>query len=90
MPVIKLFQTCLHFCLLLNTKEDILKNMGHWHPLTSIVSIPPYTTEVNGVHQLFGYPYSSKYLRLCSSEDIYTRFDNFFEFEVSFLGELSL
>jgi len=26
------------------------------------------TVEVNGVHQLFGYPYSSKYLLLCSAE----------------------
>jgi len=26
--------------------------------------------EVNGVHQLFGYPYSSKYLLMCSTEEI--------------------
>jgi len=45
---LKLFQTYINF-LLLNTKEDILKNMcnqtvdGH------------HTIEVNGVHQLFGY-----------------------------------
>jgi len=27
------------------------------------------TMEVNGVHQLFGYPYSSKYHLLCSAEE---------------------
>jgi len=28
-----------------------------------------FTMEVNEVHQLFGYPYSSKYLLLCSEEE---------------------
>jgi len=38
---LKLFQTCMNFFLLLNTKEDILKNVGNQtvdhFPLTSIV-----------------------------------------------------
>jgi len=43
----------------LKTKEDILKNQ----PLTSL-------TEVNGYRQLFGNKQSSKYLLLCSTEEI--------------------
>jgi len=29
LPTLKLFQTYMNFFLLLNTKEDILKNMGN-------------------------------------------------------------
>ncbi len=32
-------------------------------------SIFVHNMEVNGDHQLFGFPYSSKYLVLCSTED---------------------
>jgi len=33
----QLFKTCMNLFLLLNTKEDILKNVGWWAPLTYIV-----------------------------------------------------
>jgi len=48
---LKLFQTCMSFFLLLNTKEDILKMIGTLAPLTSIVFFS--TMEVNGAKQLF-------------------------------------
>lgn len=51
-----LFQICMNFFLQLNAK-DILKNVG---PFTSILW-RENTMEVDGVNQLFGYPYS-KYL----------------------------
>jgi len=55
---LKLFQTCVNFFLLLNTNKDIFKLvinqlMGH----------------IGHIHQLFGYPYYSKYLLLCSAEE---------------------
>jgi len=50
----------MSFFLLLNTKEDTLKNVPkQWAPLTSIVW-KKNTMEVNGFHQLFGYKRSSK------------------------------
>ena len=63
----------MNFFLLLNTKEDILKNVSnqtvdgpHWLPyLFSLY----YGLEVNDAHQLFSYPYSSKYLPFCSAEE---------------------
>jgi len=68
---LKWFQTCMSFFLLLNTKENILKNVGnrtvdcnHWLPL---IFFP--TMEGNGVHQLFNCQHSSKYLLLCSTEE---------------------
>ncbi len=60
-----LFQTCMSFLLMLNIKEDILKNAGNQTVDGPIdfhsISFP--TMEVNGDQQLFG---SSKYLLLCS------------------------
>ncbi len=49
-----LFQTCIHLFRLLDTKEDILKNVGK---LTAIDfhSISFHAIEVNGYRQLFGY-----------------------------------
>ncbi len=65
---LKLFQTCMSFFLLLNTKEDILKNVGnqtaddlHWLPYDKR-SRKKNTMEVDGDHQMFGYQHSSKYL----------------------------
>ncbi len=52
--------------LLLNTKEDILKNVGNQHFPVPIdfPGIPPlYDRSEN--QQLFSYPDSSKYLLLC-------------------------
>jgi len=61
----------MNLFLQLNTKEDILKNVGNQifdgTPLTSIVFVF-HTMEVNGAHQLFSNPYSSKYLILCLTE----------------------
>ncbi len=34
---LKLFQTCMSFCLLLNIKEDILKNVGNKQPGASFI-----------------------------------------------------
>jgi len=55
-----------------------------------------HTMEVNGAHQLFGYPYSSKYLLLCLAEqkkEIHTGLEHLegeqMMTEFSFLGELS-
>ncbi len=56
--------------VLLNTKEDILKNVGNSSsgaPLTSMVFFFP-TMEVNGAPKQPGYKLSSKYLPLCSAE----------------------
>ncbi len=51
-----LFKTCMIFFLLLNTKEDILKNVGkhtaagsHWLPVYG----KKITMEINGYRQLF-------------------------------------
>ncbi len=55
----------------LNTKGDILKNVGnqtidsYWLPMYVIFS---QTMEVNGYRQLFGYQHSSKYLLFECSE----------------------
>jgi len=50
------------------------------------------TMEVNGVHPLLGYLYSSKYLLLCSTEEINSyRFGNYMDsYRFTFLGELTL
>jgi len=53
----------MSFFLLLNTKEDILKN--DWNFATI-----DFQMEVNGTKQLFGSNLSSKYLPLCSAEEI--------------------
>ncbi len=58
-----LFQTCMSFFLLLNTKEDILKNMGITKQLTVAIDLHTFfshSMEVNGYRQLFGsifFPY---------------------------------
>jgi len=54
----------MNLFLQLNTKEDILKNVGNqiFDGNTSIVFVF-HTMEVNGAHQLFCNPYS-KYLVL--------------------------
>jgi len=58
---LKLFQTCMSFFLLLNTKEDILKNVGNQtvdsSHLTPIVG-KENTMEVNGYWELSGYQHS--------------------------------
>ncbi len=60
------FQTCINVFILLNTKEDILKNggnravLGHQYFSSSM--------EVNGAPKQPGYKLSSKYLPLCSAE----------------------
>ncbi len=56
--------------VLLNTKEDILKNVGNsgfGAPLTSIVLFFS-TMEVNGAPKQPDYKLSSKYLPLCSEQ----------------------
>jgi len=67
---VRFFQTCMSFFLLLNTNEDILKNVGKW-TVDGLHCLPwkKNTMEVNGAHQLFSYWHSSKYLRLCSTEE---------------------
>jgi len=55
----------MSFFLLLNTKEDILKNVGEFTVAIDFHSIFFPTMEVNGCHQLSGYP---KYLLLYSTE----------------------
>ncbi len=56
------FQTCMSFFLMLNIKEDILKNAGKQKELMvpiDFLSNSSPTIEVNGDHQLF---VSSKYM----------------------------
>ncbi len=48
-----LVQTFMSVFLLLNTKDDILKNVGN--QTVDIHSIFAHTVEVDGYHQLFGY-----------------------------------
>ncbi len=48
-----------NFCLLLNTKEDTLKNVGNQRCFY-------WVTEDQ---KLFAFPHSSKYLLLCSTEE---------------------
>ncbi len=60
-----LLQTCMSFFLMLNKKEDILKNAGNQtadgpHDFHSILCP---TMEVNGDQQLFG---SSKFFKISS------------------------
>ncbi len=59
------------FFLLLNTKEDILRNVGK-----RTVSVPTdfhyigkSSINVSGDYQLFVFSHSSKYLLLCSEEE---------------------
>ncbi len=52
--------------VLLNTKEDILKNVGNRAVLDHSIFIP--TIEANGATKQPGYKLSSKYLPLCSAE----------------------
>jgi len=54
---LKFFQTCMSFFLLLNSKEDILKNVGNQ---TVDGRKKKNTMEVNGFRQLFDYQHSSK------------------------------
>jgi len=51
--------------LLLNTKEDILKNVDN----QTVDGHQMNTMEVNGVHELSGCRHSSKYIPLCSAEE---------------------
>ncbi len=50
----------------LNTKEDILKNVEKQN-VDVRLSMCFHTMKVNGYHQLFGYQHSSEYLILCST-----------------------
>jgi len=47
--------------LLMHTKEDILKNVSTFHRI--------FYMDIKGAHKLFGYPYSSKYLNFCLTEE---------------------
>jgi len=65
---LKLFQTCVNFFLLLNTKDDILKNVSNQTvdgPSMVFLFFFFQTMEVKWANRLFGYPYSSKYHLLC-------------------------
>ncbi len=55
--------------LMLNIKEDILKNAGNQtvDGLIDFHSIYFLTMDVNGDQQLFDYQHSSEYLLLCST-----------------------
>ncbi len=55
--------------LMLNIKEDILKNAGNQtvDGLIDFHSISFLTMDVNGDQQLFDYQHSSEYLLLCST-----------------------
>ncbi len=52
--------------VLLNTKEDILKNVGNRAVLDHSIFFP--TMEANGAPKQPDYKLSSKYLPLCSAE----------------------
>ncbi len=56
----------MHVFFLLNTKEDILKNVGNRAVLGHSIFFP--TSEVNGAPKQPGYTLSSKYLPLYSAE----------------------
>jgi len=62
-----LLQTCMSFFLLLNAKEDILKNDLNFGTI-DFHSIFFPTMEVNGAKQLLGSNRFPKYLPLCSAE----------------------
>ncbi len=74
----------MSFFLLLNIKEDILKNVGEQFrsPLTSIIW-GKSTIEVNVDHQLFVFSHSSKYFLLCSAEEKNSKFQVWNKFTVS-------
>ncbi len=63
---LKYFQTCMNVFVLLNTKEDILKNEGNRAVLDQSIFFP--TMEVNGAPKQPDYKLSSEYLPLCSAE----------------------
>jgi len=63
-----LLQTCMSF-VQLNTKEDILNNVGN-QTVVDFHSICFPTVQVNGNRQLFNYTnILQKYLLLCSTEE---------------------
>ncbi len=75
---LKYFQTCMNV-FVLNTKEDILKNVWiwavlgwHWPPLYFYFP----TMEVNVAPKQPGYKLSSEYLPLCSEQTHSYRFGN--------------
>ncbi len=59
----------MSFFLLLNTKEDILKNVENQTVAIDFHSMEKNTVEVFGNQKLFNYQHSSKYIRLCSTEE---------------------
>jgi len=59
--------------LLLNTNEDVLKNMGNKQLIGPIFS--PHTTEVNGAHQLFGYEILQDTFCVLQKKDIHTNLE---------------
>jgi len=61
----------MSFFLLLNTKQEILKNDWNFGTI-DFHSIFFSTMEVNGAKQLFGSNRSSKYLPFCSAEETHT------------------
>ncbi len=57
-----ILKNVLIFILVLNTKEDILKNVGN-QTVAGLQWLPYFffpTIKVSGDQQLFGYPHSSK------------------------------
>jgi len=56
----------MNFFLLLNSKEDILKNILKNNQKVDLFFFP--TEEINGVHQLSGYQHASKYFPLFLAE----------------------
>jgi len=57
---VMLFQTCIHLLLVLNKKEDILKNVTRQLLVPIDFHRETFTMEITWVHQLFGYRHSSK------------------------------
>ncbi len=55
-----LSQTCINLFLVLNTKEDILKNLGNQTVDFDSIGKNNNTMEVTVDQQLFGFPPSSK------------------------------
>ncbi len=55
-----LSQTCIHLFLVVNTKEDISKNVGNQTVAGPLDRYKKNTMELTGDQQLFGFPHSSK------------------------------
>ncbi len=60
----------MHVFVLLNTKEDILKNLGNRAVLGQVFVFP--TMEINGAPKQPDYKHNSKYRPLCSEEQTHS------------------